>query len=304
MTTAAFASSIKGSLPELGYLTLQDKYLLMCSAVLFLCAIETPLVMLATIGYSNGVVYGRFDVEVSGASWCVDSFDRSCELDQIMLIVIATLWIGFNAFFIGSALRATRISHKYMSTAWLVESQQRAVAVRELTKSHLAQQESQKLRRQQSWKAATQAPNSRLSISRWRKAADEVRKLHASDRAADGKTAEGQQVGGKVVEGKAANGANSPSQQPVGAADQTLPSSSRSPQAQHRPPACIVQPVALPAPTSSVLQASVGIGAQNLHSRVHKEDAKTVGDMSCGGSDALPLTQLSDHQASTESPEA
>jgi hypothetical protein len=116
------------------YLTLLDNYLLMCFGVLFIVAIETPLVHLAVNGYSFGVSYEGSGVLRDGVSvgaapparegaWCVDSRGRSCELDLSCCIGLGASWLLANLYFVYRAWSSRRHYAALMSTERLVEMQ-------------------------------------------------------------------------------------------------------------------------------------------------------------------------------------
>jgi len=143
LTTAAYANVIKGSLPDLGYLTLQDKYLLACAGLLFLCAIETPLVMLATGGFRDkGFVFDETGTFSTENAWCVDARGRNCALDVYCLVALASLWAACNAYFVVRCWRAWHASRGFMSRKWLLDAQGKTDAVKELRHAEQTKQES------------------------------------------------------------------------------------------------------------------------------------------------------------------
>jgi hypothetical protein len=167
LTTAAFASSIKGEVPDLGYLTLQDRHLLSNAFILFLCVIETPAVMLATGGYvqTSGLSAPSSSGSASGAeAWCVDGFGRSCELDRIFLYILAALWLSTNAWLAIHSWFAWKYSKSFMTeelVAKALANHQDHGPIRELKNVEKAHQASRRLaskragRRPLSRKAAT-----------------------------------------------------------------------------------------------------------------------------------------------------
>ena len=86
LTAAAYTSAVASSLPEIGYATLLDKYLLSCMLLLALFVVENPLVrFVATIGDGDN-----------------ESFD-AVMLDRTITIVLGGVWLALHII---TAIRA------------------------------------------------------------------------------------------------------------------------------------------------------------------------------------------------------
>ena len=130
---------------------MQDKHLLANAFILFLCVIETPLVMLATGGY---VQTSRLDVSSSSSAasepsaWCIDDYGRSCELDMIFFYVLAALWLTINSWLTIRSWIAWTHSKSFMTeelVAQAIQNHQGDSAIRELKNVEKAKEASKRL---------------------------------------------------------------------------------------------------------------------------------------------------------------
>jgi hypothetical protein len=135
------ASAIKGSLPELGYMTLVDQYMLVCAAVLFCVALETPLVFTAMLGDNADSCVREFTFGDEPSKLCADAVRQATQTDRYCCIGLAALWLAINAFFVAWFVIAWREADSFMSPRRLLESmagERKTFSIQELDKRQKA----------------------------------------------------------------------------------------------------------------------------------------------------------------------
>ena len=110
LTSAAYTSSVAEKLPDIGYLTLLDKYLLSCLLLLALCVVESPCVRMLTSLGTRGSDFRDTEGHNLDAT-------RASLIDNTFFAVLGALWLALHC------VVAVQAWHAYSQTTHLMTSE-------------------------------------------------------------------------------------------------------------------------------------------------------------------------------------